>query len=96
MNTEQPQGPEAKRIAALYRRRETTKWTAKEIKAFRYLLPIDPDDLQVVEQYYRAESRKRDNYCRRDLLTFLNNFPGEVDRARLWLEKQKKKEEDYF
>jgi hypothetical protein len=55
-------------------------------------LPIDPEDLDVVERYYRAESHKKENYCRRDLLTFLNNFPGEVDRARSWVEKRGQRE----
>lgn len=48
----------------------------------------DLDDLTLVELYYAFERKKGDKGIhRRDLATFLNNYGGEVDRARLWAEK---------
>lgn len=83
-----PTTPEAKRIADLYRRRHATPWSPKEIKAFKEICPIDPDDLDLVIRYTSAEAAKGDNgRHRRDVLTFLNNFAGEVDRAKAWQAK---------
>lgn len=48
----------------------------------------DLNDLALVEKYYEFERKKGDKGIhRRDLATFLNNYGGEVDRARLWAEK---------
>lgn len=76
---------EAKRIAKLFNRKETTEWSPKEIKAFKSLLKrgvITTDALDALDAYYAAERAKgKDGWHRRDLYTFLNNFDGEVDRA---------------
>jgi len=73
----------AKRIAALFRRRETTLWSDGEVKAFKKIGPIEIADLELIETYYAAERAKGDDgRHRRDLSTFLNNFAGELDRAR--------------
>lgn len=74
----------AQRIARLFNRRLTTAWSEKEVRAFKALGEIAADDLDAVERYYAQERAKgpEAGRHRRDLLTFLNNFPGEVDRAR--------------
>jgi len=74
----------AQRIATLYNRRLTTPWSVPEIKAFRALGIIADSDLETVEKYYAAERAKgeTEGRHRRDLCTFLNNFSGELDRAR--------------
>jgi len=54
----------------------------KEIRAYRDLGEIETADLVLVESYYTAERKKPDGVHRRDLGTFLNNFAGELDRAR--------------
>ncbi len=78
-----PQSPCALRIAALFHRRPETKWSDKEIRAFKALGSISDDDLAAIERYYAAERAKGESGVhRRDLLTFLNHFPGELDRAR--------------
>lgn len=78
-----PTSPEALRIASLFSRKPTTGWSAKEIVAFNNLKPIDNDDLELVEDFYKSERASgRGQFCRHDLCTFLNNFLGEVDRAR--------------
>jgi len=79
-----PAKPESKRIAKMFNRKETTGWSSKEIKAFKALLPIDPEDLAAVERYYDGAVADPERYPRKDLGTFLNNFRGEVDRANNW------------
>lgn len=78
-----PTSPQAIRIAELFRRRPTTPWSAKEIRSYKAIGPIDPEDLELVCRYTEAERAKGDQGIhRRDLATFLNNFHGELDRAR--------------
>lgn len=80
-----PTTPEAIAISELYRRKPTTGWSSKEVRAFKNLTPIDADDLALVIRYTACEQAKgSDGKHRRDLQTFLNNFRGEVDRARAW------------
>jgi len=77
-----------KRLQSIFNRRDSTVWSAKEMKAFDAACPIDEADLAAVEAYYRAERHKEKNICRRDLLTLLNNWPGETDRARAWKKRR--------
>jgi len=78
-----PTSPEAIRIAKVYNRRSSTQWSAKEIRAFKAAMPVSTEDLESVCQYTEREMAKgNDGRHRRDLLTFLNNFPGELDRSR--------------
>lgn len=79
-----PTSEQAKRIAVMFGRRLTTAWSEKEIKQFKSLIPINQEDLAMVEQYYLSEASNPDNHLRRDLLTLLNNWNGEVDRAVRW------------
>lgn len=83
-----PTSPLAKKLAALFNRALTTAWTPKEIAAFKSLskdYPAAIDEMPVMEAYYAAERRKGDDGIhRRSLAPFLNNFPGELDRARAW------------
>lgn len=78
-----PTTTQALRIAAIFARRPTTAWSDKEVAAFKSLLPIHDDDLALVERFYAAERAKGDDGReRRDLITFLNNFAGESDKAK--------------
>jgi len=73
----------AQRIATLFNRRLTTPWSVPEIKAFRACGMIDDTELELVERYYASERAKGEKGIhRRDLCTFLNNYSGELDRAR--------------
>jgi hypothetical protein len=74
------------RLGAIFHRRATTKWSPKEVAGLRAISPIDNEDLIIVERFYLAESEKANSgfYTRRSLLTLLNNWPGEVDKARRW------------
>jgi hypothetical protein len=97
-----PRTPAAIRIAQLFWRRLTTHWSPKEEKVMRRLKKEhafesqteagqwveDLTDLALIELYYAFERKKGDKGIhRRDLATFLNNYGGERDRARLWAEK---------
>lgn len=89
-----PTSEPAKRIAALFHRKLTTAWSEKEIRAFRKLVRAKcfeaMDDLVLIERYYFVERKKGDKGIhRRDLSTFLNNFGGELDRARAWEQRRK-------
>lgn len=75
-----PTTEQSKRVADIFHRRHTTRWSDKEIAAYKKLGTIPAEDLATVEAYYKTG----EPYLRRDLLTFLNNFPGELDRARAW------------
>jgi hypothetical protein len=83
-------GEITRRLGAIFRRRGSTLWSAEEIKAFQALV-VDPDDLAVVEEWYKSEAKKPENYCRTSLLTFLRYYPGEVDRAKRWKETSARK-----
>lgn len=74
----------AQRIATLFNRRLTTPWSVPEIKAFKACGHIADTELELVEKYYSSERAKgeTEGRHRRDLGTFLNNFSGELDRAR--------------
>jgi hypothetical protein len=73
---------EQKRLNAIFCRRDTTKWNPSETKALRAISPIPEEDLAAVERYYSARIPKDEDYRRHDLPTLLNNWNGEVDRAR--------------
>lgn len=81
-----PTSEEAKAIADLFHRRHTTPWSEKEIRAFKSGMKRKVITLEaiigLIEPYYAKERAKGgEGIHRRDLLTFLNNFDGELDRA---------------
>ena len=89
--TNLPANPQAIRIAALFNRRPTTPWSDKEMDALKKIGQAEDDDLSLIETYYAAERAKgEDGRQRRDLGTFLNNFTGELDRARAHQDRERK------
>lgn len=80
-----PTTEEAITIAHIVGRKETTPWSQAEIKKFTDLKrsgSLTSENLSALSVYYAVERRKGDDgRHRRDLSTFLNNFPGELDRA---------------
>ncbi len=78
-----PTTEQSKRIAKIFHRRESTPWQANEVRAYKKLGTIPEEDLAAVEGYYAANwpPCRDKNILRHDLLTFLNNFQGEVGRA---------------
>gem|GEM_PF-3963220 len=68
-------------ISEIFHRRENTKWTDKEARAFNeFPAKCDITEFELVAAYYRSGAP----YLRKDLQTLLNNWPGELDRARQW------------
>ena len=60
------------------------------MKAMRLVVKSNPDpaDIDLLERYYTAQIPDGSDYRRRDILTLLNNFNGEIDRARRWANGQ--------
>lgn len=80
--------PLAIRISAIFGRRQGNLWDAEQLKAFQ-AFRVDEQDIADLEGYYRAERAKgKDSIHRRDMTTFLNNFMGELDRARAWRQQK--------
>ena len=71
-----------KRIGKLVGRRDSTRWSDREIAALKALRDPAEEDLVALEAYYTLDIPSHRDYRRHGLLTLLNNFPGEVDRAR--------------
>lgn len=74
--------PNQIRLNALFRRRDSTRWDKKELAALKAIEPIDEADFAVVLKWYSAKLPPDQDFRRRDLITLLNNWNGEVDRAR--------------
>jgi len=70
-----------KRIGALKGRRESTVWSSKEMELLRKIGVIEEEDMKLMEIYYAADI-KEDDYRRTTIAILLNNWTGEVDRAR--------------
>jgi hypothetical protein len=72
------------RFSRIMGRRLSSAWSPKELAALKALGNIDPSDLEAVETFYRENQSNEKAYLRTSLATLLNNFPGEVDKARAW------------
>lgn len=70
------------RLGKIFNRRETTRWSDDEVKAWKKVTPIDEADLVEIERFYSLTIPDGKDYRRHDLKTLLNNFAGELDRAR--------------
>src|SRR5205085_852940 len=81
-----------KRLCAIMHRRPTTPWSEREYRQYTKLVKVgafsDTTDLELVERYYIFERKRGEKgFHRRDLLTLLNNWSGEVDRATDFAER---------
>lgn len=74
------------RICTIMHRRAGTKWSDKERKALNKIFPAPEEDIAAIEAYYSATITTQD-YRRKDVGTLLNNWSGEVDRAKKFLER---------
>jgi hypothetical protein len=64
-------------VGGWYGRKATTRWDEKELKAWKKLTPdLIADGLAVLTAPYSSKA----TYRRKDLLTLLNNWRGEIDR----------------
>ena len=81
------------RLEKLFGRREKTSWSQKEKEALRKIGDIDDEDLSLLERFYffaLPANTDDDRWLRKNLQTLLNNYNGELDKARLWLAKNDK------
>jgi len=62
-------------------RRDSTPWSAKEIAASKPHLNTPEEDWQLLAKYY-ANRGNEGFYTRTSMLTLLNNWAGEIDKAR--------------
>jgi hypothetical protein len=68
------------RVGAMVRRRPTTHWSTKEIKALKEVFAFNTpeEDLVALEARYKSN----DQYLRKELETLLNHWNGEIDKSR--------------
>ena len=80
--------PTMNRIGGWFGRRPGTLWTIAEASALKAADPKDPE-IEGMEIYYTASIPKdRIPGRRTDLITLLNNWSGELDRARKFFNDQ--------
>lgn len=72
--------PLGQRIAGWFKRRETTKWSERELKELKKVeaFSTPEDDLKLLEARYQSNAP----YTRQEILTLLNNWNGEIDKSR--------------
>lgn len=77
------------RLGSIMHRRASSQWTEPELKAFRKC-KFEEEDIAAVEAFYAGNWPPQwgKNSLRSDLCTLLNNWPGEVDKARRWTPPQ--------
>ena len=80
----QPKTDHGQRIHRIFNRGPRASWSDKELKALSRLEPFDDADFNMVEDYYINSGN---GYLRAEVQTFLNNYQGEVDKARAWESK---------
>ena len=99
----QTQPPKAKakvqlRAERLMARRESTPLTSGEARAYSKnraaIEATTEDDWKLLERFYAAPQSK--TYARKDLATLLNNWNGEIDRARKWHAEATPKQSEPF
>ena len=69
------------RANRLLGRRDSTKWAANEIKVAANWLDTTEEEWNLLEGFY-ANRGKEGYYCRTNMLTLLNNWSSEIDKAR--------------
>jgi hypothetical protein len=90
---EQPEPVRSRMLAigALKHRETSTAWGANELEAFRAqrLDSLSEEDftaqLAPLAGYYAAVIPREKDFRRRELLTLLNHWAGEIDKAKEWL-----------
>jgi hypothetical protein len=69
------------RIGKWFNRSPETLWSIYESQALEQLGAISEEEMIIMEKYYNMKIMGKD-YRRRDIATLLNNWHGELDRAR--------------
>lgn len=74
--------PEQIEVASWFGRKPTTVWSKRELKAWSEMtvwFKFEGDDWDALRWYYKESGC---DYIRKDLGTLLNNWSGEIDRAK--------------
>lgn len=74
-------------VGQLLGRRETTLWSIEEAVALDQVRPHQ-DDIADMLPFYSALIPKDQDFRRREIITLLNNWNGELDKARGWAASQ--------
>lgn len=79
------------RCRAIFRMRPDSQLDPAQKRAWRNAAPLvaetKPEEWDQLEAYYSATLADREDFRRRDLATLLNNWNGEITRARDWCRK---------
>lgn len=83
---EQQRSIEENFLRVMFKRRESLSLSEKErVSLLKLAGQILIPDLEIIDKYYATERPKgKDGIHRRDMDAFLNNYHGELDRAREW------------
>ncbi len=67
------------RVGLMLRRRPTTRWSDKELKALAAVVKLQTpeEDIALLEKRYASN----EPYLRKDILSLLNHWGGEIDKA---------------
>ena len=68
------------RIGSWFKRRPETSWSQKELKALKATFDLDTPESEIL--LLEARYRSGNQFLRRDILTLLNNWNTEIDRAK--------------
>lgn len=68
------------RVGSMLRRRPTTAWSQKEMKALKAVMALKTPEEDICDLEKRYSSG--DRFLRRDIITLLNNWNGEIDKAK--------------
>lgn len=68
------------RIGSWFKRRPTTQWSAKEMKVLKEVIKLKtpPEDIDLLEKRYLSGV----DFLRQNPITLMNNWNGEIDKAR--------------
>ena len=65
----------------MFDRGDKTKWSDKELKALPVTLGTTEEEWFALLEYYKHRGES-DYFCRHNLITCLNNWAGEIDKAK--------------
>lgn len=83
------------RICRFFPRNPKTPWSQKELTALKAILHTDPEEWEAVEEYYRH--RGEDGYyCRTSVITMLNNWGREIEKAQGKKGEAEREEQERF
>ena len=82
------------RVGGWFGRPRETQWQEKERKALNKVFKFNnsEEELNALDEYYSAEIPQEKDYRRRALYTLLNNWQGEIDRARRWVSEKRREQ----